>query len=362
MNKKKLTGLICSVLLVVAMCVATVCGCGSKENYSEAFEGVVSEESFETSESAASAFIANEISTEENPVQFGVYTKEAELTSDEVSQMNIKVDGEIESVEKGKVSYSEVTLAKASNEYYITVYIIKFTPTGAEISEFKYYAPLPENGARISKAYFDSVFNSKNYANCTITSSISSTVSAGGVTQTSTIEYAFKISETAAIMSMTMKLAGETTTATVYFVKGEDGSLSAAREIDGNLTIVNSSEYASLNIKTYDDIYKSMINDFDYAYFVKTDFGFEMDGKYMEDVMGAAMNTLGIEMEAKMAYFRYYIQNGNLYKIKYVYDASGSLSGQTVNVKSEGNTSYADYGATTVTVPQNVKDLLGING
>lgn len=206
MKKRRLLALFAATAVLAGTMLAVGCGKDSEPSASEKYTGVVSTQSYTNTESAASACIATEVSGEDYQVTYERYEKEATLTESEVTALNIssEVNGTVESVEKGKIYFSEVSAANAiataagEVDLYITVYIIKYTPQGTSVSEYKYVVPLPANNEVLTYSYYDSVMNPDNYKNCTMNAKISMSVKYGGQTESSSTSYTMQITETAA--------------------------------------------------------------------------------------------------------------------------------------------------------------------
>ena len=140
---------------------------------SETFDGVVSRDTYPSSTMAAEAFIRDEVAGEAKAI-IRETVSNGQLSDSEIRATKIpdRLLVGANAVEEIEVEY-EISNAAAltrsgadgvsetSGTKRIKVYVIKYE------SRWKYFAPMPETDETISRSYYDSVFNSEKYKNCT---------------------------------------------------------------------------------------------------------------------------------------------------------------------------------------------------
>ncbi len=342
-------------------------------NSNDTYEGTVSEQSYESQNDAASAFVAAELSGSDYRVEMTKYEKQSDLSSKEISKLNIEgeIDGTVNSVEKGRVYYHEAgavrsvaaPVAETDDSVYVTIYIIVFTATGAEVTSYKYYVPLPENGEAISYSYYSSVLNEESYKNCTIRSVAtgSSTQTVGEVTQSSTsrVEYNMYINSDKLMMEFSVSSTTgddtQTIAMTVYMIDTSEG-VKCAAVVNGVATSIRLNE-TGLNITSVSEAYASQLTEAQCSLFVKTSYGFKLKENALKELAGGALDIADFDGNCD-----YYVTDGRLSKA--VCNFSFSMTEPTYNIsmQTESNSEvlYSDFGTTTVTIPDDVKTVLGI--
>lgn len=380
MKKRRLLALFAATAVLAGTMFAAGCSkdTDSEPAASETFAGVVCSQTFASQEDAAKNYIATEISGEDYSVTYTEYAKEADLTEEEITQLNIssEIDGTIDGVEKGKIYFSEVNAASAvataagEVNLYVTVYIIKYTPAGTTTSTYKYIIPLPANNEVLSYSYYNSVMNPANFKNCTAT--VTTTVTASG--QTSSTTQTMQITESAVKMSLTVPTDdyGHTTNAAVYLVDSAQG-VQCAIEVQGQCMVVNSS-YIGLEIDSISEIYASNLNEAQCSLFLKTDYGFKMREEAINGIVESAFDAIFSEYEhygmtvdwtMSKAECTYKVVDGKLYKTSadLGIDMTVSMQGETVSssAASRVDVVYTNYGTTSVTISNIAKQMLGIN-
>lgn len=353
---------------------------------SETFEGVLSNSSFDSSEEAAEAFVTNELSGNGIALVDKVESK-GELSDSEIEALNLPeyILDECDEVEKFEVTYeiddpyalsSGVSgIAKKSNEKTAVVYVIKCGP------DWKYFAPLPENGKTINKSYYDSVFNSESYSNCTMETEMTVTASAEAkeegqsmkmeIKTTQLIKYADNRIYMEQTMYVMQKVKDDRTgeylmneeeseTIIVYIEETNDGTVCYVK--DNNTGRWNKAYLFQIGFSSVEELRPFYDQYLDYTYFTKSSFGFELAEenaeKYLEDALGQALQgvgaTAGDDMDLNM-YAKYYVNKGTLSGMRVDADINLSLSvdGSTATMK-EGVTAITkctNYGSTVVERP-----------
>ncbi len=148
-----------------AMCF-TACG-GSHET----FKGKLSDESFETENAALTAFLEDEIEGMSTQAELVEYKKDADLSPKEIAALPLGeiAAEEISHAERGTISYRATTLqsgaaltSDAENVKTHEIYLLELD------GKFRYLVPPTQIGQPITKDYFEDVFSSEKYTNCTI--------------------------------------------------------------------------------------------------------------------------------------------------------------------------------------------------
>lgn len=352
-------------------------GCGNG-NYSETFPGTLSEETYQTADAAAEAFLENEIAASDTQVQFVSYQKTKDISDEELASFDL--DGvhaeDIGSKEWGTITYeaalrsagvSVSSLASQTSAATLKVKVGMF-----EIGDtYRYFVPVAGTGEMISKSYFESVFDSSKYANCTQTFEmvVKSSASAKGqkFSLAITTKCTVKIAEDAAEMKMTVSgAAGQNAsdaTVTVYLFKKGDG-IAAYADVNGYWQ-----EYYELGISSWDEVYEMNLDDFiDYSYFEKTATGFKLAPmkfelfmeQFMEENMGAAMEDLGLtasmDLDGEATYF---VTDGRLSKASVKVSVKMSQGGVSASASGSGVNTFSDFGTTEVHIPAALQAIVG---
>ncbi len=340
---------------------------------SETYTGGVSTVAYETAETAAAAYVEEEViglsktATIENTVSKG------ELTQSQVEALSLpEEDGaQIVSVEEYEVEYSEVESAYASVDTLnttkkVTVYIIKYSN-----DEFKYYTPAPVTGETITQNYYNSVFDSDRYSNCTYTYSmvVDMSVSGGGMTvdMDMQVEQLIKYAdgkiymEQSSTYNYTASYMGETET------ENESDKIYAYIEevVEDEETVIkcyvktgDSTEWYEGNLYTIGFSSLEQLTPFydqylDYSYFTKTSYGFELSGEnadlYLAQVLDG-MDSMVSGMEVDI-FAKYYVQEGALSGMRMDMSCDFTVQGTTCTETATGLATIKDYGTTVVTKP-----------
>lgn len=333
---------------------------------SDTYAGAVSEETFETANEAAEAYVATEVVGTSKVAVIKSATSKGTLSASEVTNLNLpaELSEGMDSVEKIEIVYSEsaasaastVALASVSNKKVI-VYVIKYGP------DYKYFSPVPVKGDTITKSYYDSVFNDEKYENCTYVNEsyvkATASVNVGGQTQSQTYEMTLTqtIKRTKDKIYFKQTIVGDAASMGVYGDTYLEGYIEKAE--DGSTkTWVKQSENGQ-----WVEGYLTNIDPFagqdklDYSYFSKTDFGFALKGENaLRYYRSAATNASMIPDDAKLdLYAEYYVNEGVLSGMRMEYSANMDVeqSGYTVNNITHGlnKMTCTDYGTTVVESP-----------
>ncbi len=343
---------------------------------SETYEGGVSAVSYPTAEEAAEAYVEQEVIGLSKTATIESTVSKGELTQAQVTALKLpeEISEGIQSVEEIEVEYSEVeasvgytdTLNKTKK---IKVYIIKYSN-----DEFKYYTPAPITGETISKNYYDSVFDSSKYTNCTysikldmaIDYSISYNGNSYSMSEEMIVEQYIKYADGKIYMEQTIIDKSSATGEGSYNNTDKIYAYIEEVEVDGYKEIVcyvkmddstewNPTELYTIGFSSLDELMPFHDQYLDYSYFTKTDYGFELGGdnaeQYLNEAMGSAgvsdiLNSTNMEFLAK-----YYVKNGALSGMRMDYTVSMNQSGVSMSVVSTGLGTVKDYGTTVVEKP-----------
>ncbi len=351
---------------------------------SETFEGSVSTQEYSSAKEAAESYVKEEMAGKEKVTVVGT-TSKGTLSKEEVSALKLPASDSVgvQSVEKIEVEYSEtqgIALMDTANENKkVTAYIIKYASNA-----YKYFVPCPANGETINKTYFESVFNSEKYKNCTVTVTGISNAKDSGVSQghpyTSTANLTYtqqmKFTENQVLSTITINGTSfeggnsETISQTIsFYVERGNGAASLWIKVDDGawelqeafliITILNPILGEEQLAPFYDE------SQMDYTCFTKADYGFKLEGKnaqkYIASIpaIGSGSDGDSIEMSWKWndieAFAEYYVKEGVLSGGRMDVDASYTINytnfSHTVSVKMTTDTKVTDYGTTTVEKP-----------
>ena len=399
---KKLTSVFA---LTMALTVAFAAGCSdstgtgtgnAKENQlhnsfieeiggvSETYQGAISSNSYSSKEEAAEAFVTEEIAGDSN-VNIVNTTSQQEYygpaaVQNVITQQNLPIEdaSDIESIEKMQVEYtvdsasayaSPMAMASNSNKK-VTVYVIKYT------THWEYYSPAPTTGSTITKSYYDSVFNSDAWENCTydMDMNMNMDVKASGQGQSMTMKMTMTMSQFAQYSedkvyieqeySYTVSGMGENETESEYialYMEEVEGETVCYVKMDKNASWELGYTY---NFSNIDEFRPFATGYLDYTYFTKTDYGFELSG---DNAMQFLSETAGGELEAILSqglnidmFCKYYVANGVLSGMRE--DATMSMnvseSGVSGSIKAVigAEASVKNYGNTVVQKPADIVD------
>ena len=150
-----------SFFAVVAVTVTfCVLGAGFSDDgaYGETFAGSVSARAYFDKDSAARAFVENELGGATASPMYVGYRKTGELDAEEVAKLNGLglTDDTILGGEKNEVDF-------VSNEQEATARTYLLDTDGG----CRYYVPLPQAGEPVTNAYLSTVLDGDSYLNCT---------------------------------------------------------------------------------------------------------------------------------------------------------------------------------------------------
>lgn len=337
--KKLMAGLVTAALAGV-MCFS-LAGCGGHK-YSETFQGAISEETYESVESAVKGFLEEEVSGLTVQAEYVGYEKEAELSQKEIDDLPLGEYTEgLLSVEKGQVEYREteeegVALTAASSETTKrTVYILSYTDM------FRFFVPPVNTGETLTAKYYDSVFQAEKYYNCTMRvvmkqhegEHLSNSSVIAKATETALYEEDYQ----------NENFSGDRD---VAYGLEKDGSILWYYSFEDEPFRYGYSESGSVK-NFFSDWFDMRFGNLDHTYFEKTETGYSLRAeKY-----AALMESLGLG-------------SAENYTLEYVFNvADGRLADVHMKIEygelsSVMDIKFSDFGSTKVTVPEEVKTLM----
>lgn len=393
--KKKILALF-TFILVVALCL-TFAACGDNSggeagdggNNGSGFLGKLSEQTYNTADEAAAAFIENEINGSTTQAVFVSYEKISDVKKANVGKLLGVTEEEsrqIDGAEQGVIKYTEgeatAYSAQPSGENEHMVYIVRYTSGG-----YKYFAPEVRTGEMLTKSYYEWVMDSDNYKNCTITMnySVDASMYMSGITvniMTMDMEVVYKITETGVHMvenitirtpdfsSATPKYDEQVVVTEGYIVE-VDGALKVVAREDGGEWHASTMSELGMEFNSMDEIFESsQTAGQDWTLFIKTDEGFELRQNKFEAFMdmflaenaeiGALISQYGEGKYSGKA--SYTVTEGKLTSsnVELGVNMTVSQQGQSalVKISCSGNNKYAEFGATAVQIPAEVQAIL----
>ena len=343
---------------------------------SETFTGAVSEETYDSPEEAATAFIDEELVGDKDADIQSVKTKE--LSDREISKLDIPaalLNGS-DAVEEVEVEYTVEdddtlesrngleNLAKLNKSKKIKVYVIKYG------TDWKYFSPMPVTGDTISKSYYDSVFQAERYKNCTLesTGDVTAVITADGQTMEMTIKTYQLIKHADGKIYMEQKIDmdqfGSATNQIIYayMEEQEDGTILCYVKLDEDEDWFETS-FSSIGFTSLEQLAPFYDQYLDYTYFTKTDFGFALSDEnarsYFTQALGDALGSMNDlidpdKMKLDM-YAEYYVSEGVLSGMRVDADVNMTINegGSTAQLteKVSNVTTCTDYGTTVVEKP-----------
>lgn len=360
-----------AAVIAVAITFGILCNLESNgfNNYGETFTGYISENAYPSRESAAQAFVKEQLSgAYESPV----YT-------------DCKVLNEMSTAEIDKLNAPSLQSARSATKYItggdnceITYEVdgnkrrIKADILYTDEIECLYRARLPENGEQPTKAYLDSVFDGEKYLNCTSTSRFGITVMSIYNTYMQTIKFAddcayFNQELPGFLNEVYLREYDDGVTVFLKNPAGKgDDNFYTVSEINAML-FKDGLKLAPLYLtkgamQVNIDSLKSMrdVTDFvflmpiDCSFFTKTENGFSMTAdKYKAVCTALAGEDFAEEFDKFWHDYKvnfhadYYVTDGRLSRVQTVLQMA--YDGDLMSIMM--TTDYTDFGSTKVTVP-----------
>ena len=349
---------------------------------SETYQGSVSNHHYGTKEEAAEGYVREELAGDSNVKILEAVSKQEyygpAAVQNVITQQKLPITdtSDIQSIEEMQVVYatdstspyaSPMAVSSSGNKT-VKVYVIKYS------SHWEYYSPAPVTGNTITKSYYDSVFNSDAWVNCTYSMNLDMDMdvkaSYQGQTQTMTVKMVMsqfaQYSEDKIFLeqeySYTMSGMGYNETESNYmslYMEQVDGSAVCYVKQEKGASWQRAYNYNFNNIDEFRPFADGYL---DYSYFTKTDYGFELSGanatKYLEETMGDQLGDyLSQGMNINM-FCKYYVANGVLSGMREDATLSMNLTGSgmsgTIKALIGAEASVKNYGSTVVEKPADI--------
>ena len=341
---------------------------------SETFKGAVSENTYSTANEAASAFVSEEIAGESIANVRSVKSN-GELSQSKINSLNIPAELLVgsDSVEEMEVTYDLETAsayARSGGTTYaytrtIKVYVIKFGV------DWKYFTPAPITGDTITKSYYDSVFNSEKYKNCTFENNAEITITASAAGEYMDMKMStrqlIKHADGKVYLEQTVSSTGslaemdEALTLCIYLETVGDEVVCYVKNPDGDDWL--QCDLGMVGFASLDQLVPFHDQYLDYTYFTKTGYGFalnqENSRRYFMQALGAALEGMGIDLNTSDAqldmFAEYYVADGVLSGMRLDADFEWSIleDGISGTIKETAVTTLkcTDYGTTVIERP-----------
>lgn len=364
------------VLVLALVSVFALVGC-SQHPVDDSFQGAISEQSYETKDSAVRAFLDNEISGIATYANFISYDKEDELSQKEIDALNLDdlCDvSEIVSVERGTVTFSD------NNSYASSDDVMTMSANTAALGKskdndggnkttslvlitfrnsYKYFVESFKKGQLITKSYISEILDYKKYVNMTETSVSESSAGLLGFMAKTKITTVTKITENAIYSKITTKAPTGNSVIESYIIRSGYSYYAYQRTGDDDDSM-SSWQTMRFTYSSIEDFVESIFN-FDHTYFERIDSGFTMaDDKfksYVEDVLSASGSINGEVTSGKVDY---HVEDGRLSSSEAELKITVTTEGVSVNATSKATTEWTDYGTTVIDIPSELRAKVGM--
>ncbi len=375
-----------SLVLAYASCACillTSCGGlspneGMSNPENESFLGKVSDETYPTVEEAAKAFVRNEIKGNALKAAYLSYEKKGKVR--ELGSLPLgKVDrGEIASAELGELSYrikpadSEEAPEEGWTECERSVCFLALPDS------YRYFCPAEKTGNRLSKSYYEEMWRSDRFLNCTqhAKNTITIEMKQGGMSFNAELTVSVDVKTDTNIMrlqtTVKMQTSGDGSAAGDVFEQllgpGSRTSVSAfvvqkgkrvwycTQESDvWRATLVEGVENLS---QWYSENNDSQPLFFDHSYFIKTDEGFSLapEGQALfAENLASGFYEDGADISGNVEYT---VSGGNVAKSKLELDLSVSRQKTSIAYGVSALCTYSGFGSTSVTIPADFESFL----
>ncbi len=366
-------------LTFLAALFGAVCltACGRSH---ETFNGKLSDKSFETENAALTAFLEDEIEGMSTQAELAEYVKDVDLDQKEIAALPLGEISpeEVSHAERGTISYRATTpksgLALTSESENVKTHEIYLLESDGK---FRYFVPPTQIGQPITKDYFDDVFSSEKYANCTIEFLSSTKGKYNGSTQNASSSSTYKITENA--LKVTQQDSSLGGYSLEYYVVERNGNLffcvsnnisayeAAVPNYDSGAWHIEKMSAGELGaqIRTLGDFVRYFVTaGIDFSFFEKTKNGFGIMSaeKYLQiaqKMIGQSGYTEVLKEGLKKFKYECVVRDGRLEKIETLLSAEGNFStGETRReLKVERTESYRfdRFGTTEVSLPEELQ-------
>lgn len=365
---KKIVKTVIGVLLTVVFTAGFVFADRSlngfnNDNYSETFQGAVSERLYYGKTETAKAFVTEELSGTTSSVVYKSYSKLNDLTEKEIKALPLEKEI-IEKIKEGEriaVSYD-----CNGEEKNINSCLLKMD------GGYRYFVEPAKTGEVITNSYYKSCLNGSNYLNCTVTNTFNIRIITSGVGNESIYMQTLKFDNDLAYINQ--QLPGyecelyfkETNNYINVYMKHpskNDGVFYTLSEINQSLYGMRYDVYlmkADERVNVSDLTEMEQVAEFifalpvDASYFVKTDYGFKMPNEKYKEVCKLMAGEEFYEQIEKdwvehQIYFNseYYVENGRLSSNKIVLTMINGNEVFALNFVS----TFSDFNTTSIVLP-----------
>ncbi len=397
---KKVLLPILAVILLISTCTFTSCGIfdskgidpkkekksheafiNSLGGVSDTYAGSVSDTFYPSDEQAAYAYVSEQVAGLNRVSVIGTSPSQS-LTQVEIDAMNLSAEDRagILDVSAIDVTISTnddtlsndteadiVVLDTLNTTKTVKVYIIKYS------DGFKYYSPCPVNGDTITKGYYDSVFNSEKYKNCTYSTktTITEQVSLLGffkvdldITTSQLIRFAENAIYIEQKTESSMLGQGDKQETYAYILQDEAGQITNCY-VSTNGTDWNPGDLTAVGFTSAKELVPFYDQYLDYTYFTKTDYGFELaeenSKRYVDQTLSELAELGAGDFDIEM-FSKYYVCEGTLSGMRMEMYMNFSIptgqDGKSVNADAVAltETKISDCGKTVVTLPFDVNN------
>lgn len=353
-----------TALILLAMCVGGVwiglilC---DRVSYSETYTGHVSEQTYETPEASVQAFLETEVSGKSVKAVYVGYTKERELSEDEIEELTIEEEYRtgLLSVEEGNVKYTEAKESAALSKVHTAsvdsvvddvlsrkVLILSYT------GMFRFFSPALADGEALTASYYDSTFEGEKYINCTMNASISYNMDSYSFSTTSLA----KATATALYEYDVFQSSQETGTAELYMIDAAEGIYCVYKE--DNQPFHGDYGYDGTVHEYFMSWFDERFGQLDHTFFEKTNTGYALRSDKFAEYLAIEYGWIDIPEDLKLEYV-INIADGKMADVTYKIECSEP--GDTVSQTKYSQTMsvrFSDFGTTVIDIPSAVSALL----
>lgn len=348
-----------SSAMILALFLFGFAGCGNADT----FTGQLSGTTYATAEAAAQGYLENEINGETMETKFVSYTKDGDLSRGEIENLTLGEQNaaDITAAESGKILYIEANTSVTADAIAGKTRKVTLVQIGGE---YRYYVEPSAVGEIISRTYYESVMDYRNYLNCTIklksdilVSDQSSAVSMYALSQ----DFTIKITETAIEFNCAIESDGEEQSVDLYYVFDEDGMAYGYLKQDEKWRNIPGSFSAQ-------EILQSGMEPLgDHTFFVKTGDGFAIAedklNYFIEAYLSDCLDSLGLNVNGVSFSFQkvvgsYFVKDGKLSKETSALEGKITAFGKSLAVVASSEVTYSEFDTTNADMPEDLKEYL----
>lgn len=332
----------------------------------DVYKGDISDEYYSSRLLAVSAFVDNEISGVSRAV-FEDYKKTEDMTEADTAVLNLSADQRrrLTAAERGTVWFAT---DESDEPIAQTVYIMQFG------DEYAYYSPALEDGARVTKSYYNSVTSLGGFGSFTLSLEIGSrssnaadtlAPSFNNTTQRSTIEYAGNVMH---VVSYTHLVNDDAKSE--YYGNEHEETNEYYYVVDGDRLIRYTKftdtffSWEICDVSDLQDIFDSSLGGdddlvaTDHSCFVKTDYGFSLNEAVVKMLLDDKLSALVGDSDVVYDIDGKYIVSGGLMsECELHVGAQVTANGKTEAVSTDTSIKIKKLGSTTIDLPENLPEV-----